>query len=395
MNFITQTVAVTGVGLRSVPMRLGTSLVIVIGVATVVAVFISVLAMAVGFERAAASAGRADRAIILGSGSNNEGGSSLSREHASTIAGAPGVRKGAGGEPLASAEVLAFVPVTNQRTGLNAFATLRGMGPQGFALRPEIRLVAGRAFRPGLQEVIVGRAAQQQLGGLGIGSRISLPQGDWEIVGVFESGRDSHESGLLTDAEMLLTAYRRPAFNSMTVRLEDAGAFERFSTALTTNPTLTVQVIREDRYFSQASGWVTQLLRIVSFGIGGIMAFGAAFGALNTMYTAVSTRAREIATLRALGFAPAAVMISILVEALVLALAGAVLGLIPAWLFVNGAVVSTMSGTGPSQVTFAMQMTPQVAVLGILAACLIGAVGGLFGALRASRLPLATAIRAV
>ncbi len=395
MNFMTQTIAVTGVGLRSVPLRLGTSMVIVIGVATVVAVFISVLAMAVGFERAAASAGRADRAIILGSGSNNEGGSSLSRENALTIAGALGVRRDADGEPLASAEVLAFVPVTNQRTGLNAFATLRGAGTNGFALRPEIRVVEGRTFRPGLQEVIVGRAAQQQLGALSIGSRISLPQGDWEIVGVFESGRDSHESELLTDAEMLLREYRRPAFNSMTIGLEDAGVFERFSAALTTNPTLTVQVIREDRYFSQASGWVTQLLRIVSFGIGSIMAFGAAFGALNTMYTAVSTRAREIATLRALGFAPAAVMISILIEALALALAGGALGLVPAWLLVNGAVVSTMSGTGPSQVTFAMQMTPQIVALGILAACLVGIVGGLFGALRASRLPVATAMRAV
>jgi putative ABC transport system permease protein len=395
VSFLTQAIAITGVGLRSVPMRLGTSMVIVIGVATVVAVFISVLAMAIGFERTTSSAGRADRAIILGSGSNNEGGSSLSRENALTILGAPGVRKGADGEPLASIEVLAFVPVTNQRTGLNAFATLRGVGSQGFQLRPEIRLVAGRAFRPGLQEAIVGRAAQQQLGALEIGSRITLPQGDWEIVGVFESARDSHESELLTDAEMLLRAYRRPAFNSMTVALEDAGAFERFSTALTTNPTLTVQAIREDRYFSQASGWMTQLLRIVSFGIGSIMAFGAAFGALNTMYTAVSTRAREIATLRALGFAPGAVMISILVEALVLALAGAALGMVPAWLLVNGAVVSTMSGTGPSQVTFAMQMTPQIVVLGILAACFIGAVGGLFGALRASRLPVATAMRAV
>lgn len=392
MNVIAQILSVTALGLRSLPLRFGTSMVVVVGVATVVAVFVSVMAMAVGFEKTTVSAGSPTRAIVLGGGSNTESGSSLSRANVLTIANAPGIRKGADGDAVVSAEALAFVPVANERSGLNAFATLRGVGAGGFALRPEIQIVEGRAFKTGLREVMVGRAAQQQLGGLEVGSRISLPQGDWTIVGVFTSGHDSHESELLTDAETLLTEYRREVFSSVTVALQDETAFR---TALTTDPTLSVQVMREDVYVSQASQWLRRLLRVVAFGIGGIMAFGTAFGALNTMYAAVSTRAREIATLRALGFGGTAVVISILIEALLLALAGAVLGAALSWLVVNGAVISTMSGNSPSQLTFEMQVTPAIVALGIAAAGLIGATGGLFAALRARGLPVAMAMRAV
>jgi putative ABC transport system permease protein len=388
MSLIAQIASVTALGLSSLPRRFGTSMVVVVGVATVVAVFTSVLSMAVGFEKTTANTGSPERAIVLGSGSSTESGSSLSRENVLTIANAPGTG-------LLSADALAFVPVANRRTGLNAFATLRGVGPQAFDLRPEVRVVEGRAFKAGLRELIVGRAARQQLGGLAVGSRISLPQGDWEVVGVFTSDGDSHESELLTDADTLLTEYRRQAFNSVTVALRDAAAFETFRTALTTDPTLSVQVMREDLYASQASQWLKRLLRIIAFGIGGIMAFGTAFGALNTMYAAVSARAREIATLRALGFGGAAVVVSVLIEAMLLALTGAVFGAVLSWLMVSGAVVSTMSGTSPSQLTFEMQLSPTIVALGIGAACLIGAIGGVFGALRASRLPIATAIRAV
>ncbi len=392
MNVMAQILSVTALGLRSVPSRFGTSMVVVVGVATVVAVFVSVMAMAVGFEKTTASAGSPARAIVLGSGSSNESGSSLSRANVLSIANAPGVAQGADGEGVLSMEALAFVPVANQRSGLNAFATLRGVGAQVFALRPEIQIVQGRAFRAGLREVIVGRAAQRQLGGLEVGSRISLPQGDWTIVGVFTSGRDSHESELLTDTETLLAEYRRDVFNSVTVSLQDESAFR---TALTTDPTLSVQVMREDVYVNQASQWLRRMLHVVAFGIGGIMAFGTAFGALNTMYAAVSTRAREIATLRALGFGATAVVISILIEALLLVLAGGVLGAALSWLVVNGAVISTMSGTSPSQLTFEMRITPAIVALGLAASCLIGVVGGLFAAVRARGLPVATAMRAV
>jgi putative ABC transport system permease protein len=392
MNGIAQILSVTLLGLRSVPSRFGTSLVVVVGVATVVAVFVSVMAMAVGFERTTSSAGSPTRAVILGSGSSTESGSSLTRANALTIANAPGIRQSGDGDAVVSMEALAFVPVTNLRSGLNAFATLRGVGTQGFALRPEIRIAEGRAFKTGLREAIVGRAAQRQLGGLEVGTAISLPQGDWTIVGAFTSGRDSHESELLTDAETLLTEYRRDTFNSVTVSLQDENAFR---TALTTDPTLSVQVMREDVYVNQASQWLRRMLKVVAFGIGGIMAFGTAFGALNTMYAAVSTRAREIATLRALGFGGAAVVISILIEALLLALTGAVLGAALSLWIVHGATISTMSGTSPSQLTFELQVTPAIVALGIAASCLIGAVGGLFAAVRASRIPVATAMRAV
>jgi putative ABC transport system permease protein len=383
--------AVTGMGLRSVPARLGTSLVVVVGVAAVVAVLISALAIATGFRRASAATGSPARAVVLSG--TTESGSQVTRENAIKVMDAPGVEVGADGQPVASAETLAFVPVSDRHSGLNAFATLRGVGRKASALRPEIKLVAGRMFSTGAHEVVVGRAVQQRLGALEVDSGVTLPNGEWKVVGVFESGGDAHESELLTDADTLLDAYRRNGYNTVTVALDGSTGFDRLSAALDAEPSLAVKAQREDDYYAAESRSVSTLLLIVAYGIGGIMAFGAVFGALNTMYSAVSTRTTEIATLRAIGFGAGAVVVSVLAEALVLGLAGALVGGLAVWLLLNGSTVSTMTGVTPSQLTFALQVRPGLVAIGIGFAVAIAAVGGLFAALRAARVPVASAMR--
>jgi putative ABC transport system permease protein len=391
MSTMRQIRAVTEMELRSIPVRLGTSMVIVVGVGVVVAVLVSALAVASGFTRAAAATGDPSRAIVLSG--ETEAGSSISRENAVAILNARGVASERQGVPLASAEALVFVPLTNRNTGMNAFVTLRGVGSQAPRLRPEIRIAEGRMFASGAHEVMVGRAAQRRLGGLEVGSSIALPNGEWSVVGIFTSDGDSHESELMTDAETLLNAYQRNVYNSITVRLGDGDAFEEFATALAADPTLAVTAVREDDYFAAASQQVARLLTVIAYGMGGIMAFGAAFGALNTMYSAVSTRAKEIATLRAIGFGSPAVVVSVLAEALALALAGALLGALVAFLALDGSAMSTMTGDTPSQLTFDLAVGLDLMLIGVACAAAIAAVGGLFGAVRAARVPVAAALR--
>jgi putative ABC transport system permease protein len=275
-------------------------------------------------------------------------------------------------------------------------ATLRGVGAEVFALRPEMQLVEGRVFVPAVHEVIVGRAATTRLDGVAIGNQIRLPQGDWTVVGVFESGGDSHESEFLTDADTLISAFSRgDTFSSVTVGLGRPDAFDDFKNALTTNPALSVEVKREPEYFADASRPISRLLTFIAYVIGGIMTLGAVFAALNTMYSAISARAVEIATLRAIGFGASPVVVSVFVEALLLALLGAAIGAWLAWFLFHGSAVSTMTGTSPSQMTYSLVVTPELIGLGIGCACVIGVLGGLFPAVRAARLPVAMAMRAV
>ncbi|MGH8150589.1 MAG: ABC transporter permease [Steroidobacteraceae bacterium] len=393
MSASRQILAITAVALKSLPRRIGTSLVVVVGVAAVVAVLVAALAVARGFTRAAAKTGSPGRAIVLAG--DTESSSGISRAAAATIMDAPGVAQTATGRPIASAEALEFIPLTDEHTGLDAYATVRGVGPEASALRPEVRLVAGRMFKPGEHEVIVGRAVEERLGGLGLGRSITLPNGAWTVVGVFTSGGDSHESEILTDAASLMNAYRHNEFNSVTVKLGGPRDFERFNAALTSNPTLSVKAQREVDYFAAMSRPVSRLLEIIAYGIGAIMAFGAVFGALNTMYSAVSARRTEIATLRAIGFGGASVVVSVVIEALVLGLAGAGLGSLVAWSLLNGATVSTMTGVTPSQLTFGLAVGPGIVLIGVLFALGIAVVAGICAASRASRISVADAMRVV
>ena len=394
MNMLRQIRAVTWMNLRSIPQRFGTSSVIVVGIAGVVAVLISVLAMATGFTHTLLATGRDDRAIVLRGGSDSELASTLSREATLTIIDAPGIRKDAAGKAIASAEPVVIVEMPKKSNDSGANVTIRGVGAEGVALRPEIQLVAGRMFRRGVRELIVGRGAEAQFKGLDVGSHIALRGSDWTIVGAFESNGDSHESELFADAETVLSAYRRNLYQSVVARLDSKDSFDAFKAALTTNPQLSVAVLRERDYYQHQSQRMGTVLAFVAYFVGGIMAVGALFGALNTMYSAVSVRSREIATLRAIGFGASAVVLSVLIEAILLAVMGALIGAGLAWLFFNGNVVSTL-GSNFTQVVFRLAVSPSLVALGILWACAIGLIGGLFPAIRAARLPVATALRAV
>lgn len=389
---IKQIVAVTSMNLRSLPQRIGTAWVIVIGIAVTVAVMVSVLAMAAGFQHTLKGTARADRAIVLRAGSQAELESTIDRENAQTIMDAPGVKKDEAGRPIASADAVVIVALPQKKDGADANVTLRGVGANAMKLRPEMHLIAGRMFRPAVRELIVGKSAAAQFKGLELGSRIAFRDSEWTVVGIYESGGDAHESELQGDVETVLSAYRRNGFQSVTVMLDSADAFDRFKGALTTDPTLKVGVQREADYYAAQSRNLSKLLNLLAYFVGGIMALGACFGALNTMYTAVSTRTREIATLRAIGFGGMPIVISVLVESLLLAILGSVIGSCAAWLCFNGNTLNTL-GAGFSQVVFHLTVTASLIVSGIFVACTIGMLGGLLPAIRAARLPIATALR--
>jgi putative ABC transport system permease protein len=391
MNTLQQTWAVTRLNLRSLRLRLGASSVIVIGIAGVVGVLVSILAMVAGLSQMMSSSGRPDRAIVLSTGSSFEMLSDLPRAATWTIVNAPGVRRSPDGNPLASVEALVVVRGELQ-DGSPANLALRGAEPELFHVRPELQIVAGRAFAPAVRELIVGRAAQRQFRGLDIGSTVTLRGVDWTVVGVFESGGDGHEAELITGAATLQSAFRRNTFQSVIVQLDSAAAFDAFRAALAADPALSVEVLRETDYDRQQAGSFTRVLTIVAYLVGGIMALGAVFGALNSMYTAVSGRTVEIATLRVLGFGPAPVVVSVFAEALLLALLGGMLGACLAWLVFDGHVMST-SGAGVTQLAVPMAVGPRIIALGVLWACIIGMVGACLPAVQAARTPLAAALR--
>jgi putative ABC transport system permease protein len=388
-----QTLAITAMNLKAIPQRLGTSSVIVVGIAGVVAVLVSVLAMATGFHETVANSGRADRAIVLRGGSEAEINSSISRDNALTILDAAGIRKDAAGKPVGCAELVTIVNLPKISDGNPSNVTLRGSCGQLTALRPGLKIIEGRMFQPAVREMIAGEGAARQFKGLRVGGHMSLRDSDWTVVGIFTSGGDAHESELIADAETVQSAYRRSGFQSVTALLDAPAAFDRFKDALTTNPTLTVDVKREPEYYAAQSKQLTTMLNFVAYFVGGIMAVGAMFGALNTMYSAVSARAREIATLRAIGFGAWPVMFSVFAESLLLALLGGAIGALLAWLFFNGNAVSTL-GANFSQVVFRLTVTPQLIVAGLCLGLFVGLLGGLFPAIRSARMPVVDALRA-
>lgn len=384
-------IAITAFNLAAIPRRLGSSLVVVVGIAGVVGVLISVLAMAEGFHETMRHTGRPDRAIVLRGGSQSELSGTLSRQQAHVVADAPGVRVDSERHAILSAEAVGVVSLPLRASGTDANVTLRGVGAQAFKLRPELQLTAGRLFRPGLREVIVGQAAQGQFKGLEIGDRIAFRDSDWIVVGSFATD-DSHASEILADVETVLAAYRRNLFQSVTVLLENPEAFETFSKALASDPRIAVEVLREPDYYGRMSEQLDKIMKFVAYTVGSIMAAGAVFGALNTMYTAVSKRTVEIATLRALGFGATPILVSVFAEALLLALAGAAIGAALAWLLFNGDAVSSLSGNF-TQVVFRLNITWPLVGMGFVWAAAIGLVGGLFPALKSVRRPIVEGLR--
>lgn len=396
MTALRQIFAVIGMNLRNLPQRLGSSLVIVLGIAGVVAVLVSVLSMAVGFSQTISGAGSSDRALILSGGAFAEAGSSISADAVPNIVNAAGIARDSAGRPIADAEVLAQVQVAQGGSSRPINVALRGVGSGQSLLRPEIHLIAGRMFRPGLHEVIVGRSAQTRYPGLGIGSHLSFQNGDWVVVGTFASSKPNLlDSEIQTDAQTLASALQRNWYQSVTVRLDGPGSFQRLKSAIAADPTLHVDAFLESAYFAAQSRVLYTILKAIAYFIGGMMAAGALFGALNSLYAAVSARSLEIATLRAIGFGSGSVVVSVLAEALLLSLIGAAIGALCAWALFNGHVSSMMLNGLQPPISYEMAVTPALVVLGIIWACVIGLIGGLFPALRAARTPVAHALNAV
>jgi putative ABC transport system permease protein len=388
-----QLVAAISMSLQTLPQRIGASSVIVIGIAGVVAVLVSVLAMGAGFRHTLADSGRADRVIILRGGSDAELNSNLTRADVDTISNAPGLARNSAGKAVLSSELVTVVNIPKIDTGTDANITLRGVGLELANVRPELKIVDGRMFHPAVRELIAGAGAAKQFRGLTVGSVLHLRNADWTVTGMFTSNGDVHESELLADVDTVGSSIERNGYSSAVGLLASAAEFTRFKDALTTDPQLKVDVQREPEYYAAQSQGLTKAINFVGNTVAVIMAIGAMFGALNSMYSAVAARGLEIATLRAIGFGAVPVLLSVMIEALLLSLLGGVIGAALAWLFFNGHTVSTLGGAF-AQVVFQLTVTRALIITGIVWACVIGLLGGFFPALRAARLPVAEALRA-
>ncbi len=392
-TWLTQLGAVTAVNLRSLPQRAGSATVAVVGIAGVVVVFVAVLSIGEGFRRTLVVSGSPDTAIVLRAGSDTEMTSGLVADQTRLIKDAPGVRR-EGGDAVASAELFVIVNHPRKATRTDANVPLRGVQPAAFRVRDEIRIVQGRMFTWGTNEIIVGRAAAREFVDLDVGRTHRWGESTWTVVGIFEAAGGVPESEIWADAGVVQPAYRRGnTFQSVYARLESPEAFDRFNDALTSDPRLNVTVLRETDYYAEQSILLHRLVRTLGFLVAALMGVGAVFGAVNTMYTAVAARTREIATLRALGFGATPVVASVLVESMLLALAGGLAGGVLAYAGFNGYQTATINWQTFSQIAFAFAVTPPLVGQGLAYALLMGLLGGLLPAIRAARLPVVTALR--
>jgi len=394
VNWLAQVFAVTGAAIRTIPQRRGAALATVVGIAGVVAVLVAVLSIGEGFRSALRGAGSPQNALVLRSGSDSEMMSVLLGDSVEIVSQAPGIARGpvAPGEPavpLTSAELFVVVDVPKKSN-----VPLRGVQPAAFSTRPDLTITSGRKFEWGKNEVLVGEGALRQFRGLDVGSKLKWGQNEWTVVGTFSAKGAVWESELWTDARVLQPSYRRGnSFQTVVARLESVDSFDTFKDALTKDPRLDVSVQRESEFYGNQGRTLQAVVRKLGFLLAILMGIGAVFGALNTMYSAVAARTREIATLRALGFGPVAVVVSVMAESLVLALAGGVVGAVGAWLFFDGYQTSTLNWDTFSQVTFAFAVTPALLIQGTIFAMVLGLAGGLFPAIRAARLPVTAALR--
>jgi putative ABC transport system permease protein len=387
-----QAFAISGIGIRSIPERWAPSLVIVIGLAGVVGVFTALLAMAVGFESTLKATGRSDVVIIMRGGSDEELNSAFDRDSTDVIKQEPGIATGADGKPLASAEMMVIAELLRRDDTKNgANITVRGVEPAAFPLRPHLKIIAGRNFTPGLRELIVGSGVLRQFQGADIGQVVRMRGSNWTVVGEFESG-DSHDSELWTDINVARSTFGRTGSSSVLAALEGPGGLAKLKAAVAAEPRLTVDVLREQDYFSGQTKQFRAQIGFLAGLVTVIMALGAVFAALNSMYAAVAARGKEIATLRAIGFSGTPVLISVMIEALLLALAGGVLGALIAYALFNNLSVATL-GQNFTQVVFNFKVTPQLVARGLVIALLIGMIGGFLPALRAARAPVTTSLR--
>ena len=388
-----QAASVTQVGISTLGQRLGASSVVIVGIAGVVGVLVALLAMAEGYRQTVSAAGNDETAIVLRGGSAAELMSVLSRDQINAIERAPEIARDKDGRPLASAELVVAANLPRSNGKDDGSVTLRGVGDRAWAVRPNLKLVQGRSFETGRRELVVGKGAQKQFKGLEVGKQVRLGNETWAVVGVFESG-DGMESEMWADAEVVSSTYRRGSSRaSVYAKLANAKAFNGFKATLKADPRLQVEADTTRGYFGKQSEPITKVLRIIGIIVGSIMAIGAIFGALNTMFATVAARAREIATLRAIGFRGMPVVVAVMLETMLLAALGGALGGMLAWLVFNGYTASTLAG-GVAQLSFEFKVTPALLWQGLKWALAIGFIGGLFPALRAATLPVTDALRA-
>ena len=392
-RWLSQTLAVSALSVRTIPQRASSSAVAMIGIAGVVIVFVAVLSIGEGFRAAMADASAPDRAIVMRTGADSEMTSGLPGAEVQVIEQAPGLLR-VNNRPIASAELYVLVDLNKRSTGTAANVPLRGIGAEALEVRNEAHIVDGRMFQFGTNEAIVGRGANRQFSGVDLGSEFMSGNLRLRVVGIFESNGSVGETEIWCDSHLIQGVYERGnSYQSVLAKLDSPAAFDTFKNWLTTDPQLNVQVQRESDYYAQQSQVMSSLIRGIGYTIAVLMGVGAVFGAILTMYTAVSTRTREIATLRALGFNTASVVISVLAESLALAAIGGLLGGLTAYFAFNGYQTSTMNFQTFSQVAFAFRVTRELMIQGLSYALMMGLVGGLMPAIKAARLPIATALR--
>ena len=391
---LSQIVAVTGVNLRSIRARMGSSSVAVIGIAGVVLVFVAVLSIAEGVATTMKASGDPSTVLILRAGSDTEMTSGLGGEQARIIQDAPGIARDGSGNPMTSPELFVVVDHPLKRSGSPANVPLRGVTEEAFKVHKNLKIVDGRNFQPGQNEIIAGRAASRQFLDLTVGRQIKWGENTWTLVGIFDDGGSVSESELWCDVKVLQPAYRRGnSYQSVYARLASPDTFNELKDSLTSNPQLQVTAMRAPEYYGSQTETLQKIVRIIGGIIGVLMGVGAVFGAIITMYTAVASRTREIATLRALGFGSVPVVISVLVESAVLAIIGGAVGGLIAYLAFNGYETATMNFQSSSQIAFKFAVTPALLGKALFYAMLMGLLGGMLPAIRAARLPVVTALR--
>jgi putative ABC transport system permease protein len=393
LNWLSQIASVTRFNLRTLPQRKGSSAAAIFGIAGVVAVMVGVLSIAQGILRTMESSASAQNVIVLRSGSDTEMMSGLGGDETKIISEGPGLARNENGA-IASAELFVIINLPMRSTGTDANVPMRGISRMAMEVREKFEIVEGRMFEWGLNEVIVGVGAQMEFSGLGIGSTITVAQEEWPVVGVFAAGGGLAETEIWVDGAVLQPAYKRGnSYQAVYARLESEDAFQEFKDALTSDPRLNVKPMREADYYDAQSAMLYNLITGLGTLIAVIMGCGAVFGALNTMYTAISSRTREIATLRALGFHSSPVVVSVLLESLLLAFTGGLIGAALAWWAFDGFRATTLNFSSFSQVAFAFDVSFSLLTRGIIFAMIIGLIGGLFPAVRAARQPVSAALR--
>ena len=394
MSFIRQVFSITKMNLQSVLQRSGASIVIIVGIAGSVAVMVSLLAMAEGLNSTISNTGQDDRVVILRDGSSGELSSGIGMQEVDIILNSPGVKE-ENGDPLVAGEIYAIIDLKKKGADSTSNLPFRGVQQASFKIRPELEIISGRNFNTGTAEVIIGKGAHDQYEGVELGDQIKVRDGFVTVVGIFTTGGDVHESEVWGDLPITQNIFRREgSVSSVIVRLESKDSFDDLGIYIENYPSLELRVLTElDFYDSQASG--SDLIKIFGQVVGYIMAVGAVFAALNTMYSAVSTRLVEIGTLRALGFNGSTVLVSLMIEALILAIIGGLLGAAIAYALFNGYTVSTLAGGSFTQTAFAFAVTGEIVQQGMALALIVGFIGGLFPAWNAARRDITEALRSI